>query len=234
MPLEPLSQNQLADAVERQILRYIREQGYRPGEPLPRETDLAEQLGVSRNVVREALSRLRMIGLVESRKRRGMVLGRPDLFRGLARVIDAAAFSKEDAAALAELRLATEMGIADLVYARRTPDLLKRLEACVLADEEAVDFDAHIAADIAFHQELFRATCNPLLEQLQGLLEPFFRERRRSIEAAGIQPRYKGTHPHRLLLDALRDGTSDDFRNALHRHLSVQLQAMGITKGDAT
>ena len=58
-------QTTMADVVELRLRDYLREKSFKPGDPLPKEMDLAESLGVSRNVVREALSRLRMLGMVE-------------------------------------------------------------------------------------------------------------------------------------------------------------------------
>ena len=61
----------LAENVERQLLDYIRHERLTPGAPLPKEEELAERLGISRHIVREGLSRLKALGLVESRKKRG-------------------------------------------------------------------------------------------------------------------------------------------------------------------
>jgi DNA-binding FadR family transcriptional regulator len=67
--IAPIRQNTLADTVEGRLRQFIRKRGFHPGDALPKETELAAQLDVSRNVVREALSRLRMLGIVESRRR---------------------------------------------------------------------------------------------------------------------------------------------------------------------
>ena len=72
-------QKTMADVVEVRLRDYLKEKSFKPGDPLPTEVDLAETLGVSRNVVREALSRLRMLGMVETKKKRGMILARPDI-----------------------------------------------------------------------------------------------------------------------------------------------------------
>src|SRR3546814_8347074 len=51
-------------------------------------SELAEALDVSRNVLREALSRLRMLGMIETKKKRGMILAEPDILGGFERVMD--------------------------------------------------------------------------------------------------------------------------------------------------
>src|SRR5882757_5397523 len=81
-------QKTMADVVEIRLREYLKEKSFKPGDALPKELDLADSLGVSRNVVREALSRLRMLGMVETRKKRGMVLARPDILSSFERVLD--------------------------------------------------------------------------------------------------------------------------------------------------
>ena len=58
----------LAEQIERKILKYISEKGYQLGDALPKESELSEILGVSRVVLREALSRLRILGFVETKR----------------------------------------------------------------------------------------------------------------------------------------------------------------------
>ncbi|MBE6366209.1 MAG: FadR family transcriptional regulator, partial [Lentisphaerae bacterium] len=64
----------LADGIENSILTFIREKTLQPGDLLPREEEIADYLNVSRLSVREGLGRLKALGLVEPRKRRGTVL----------------------------------------------------------------------------------------------------------------------------------------------------------------
>lgn len=72
----------LVDHVEDRVLSYLSEHDFKLGDKLPSEHELAVSLGVTRSVVREALSRLKMLGIVESRTRRGMVLKEPSIFGG--------------------------------------------------------------------------------------------------------------------------------------------------------
>src|SRR3546814_16079457 len=69
----------MADVIELRIREYLKKKSFKPGDALPKEIELAEALGVSRNVVREALSRLRMLGLIETKRKRGMILTNPDI-----------------------------------------------------------------------------------------------------------------------------------------------------------
>lgn len=75
--LSRLSSDTMADIVEVKLREYFKKKLFKPGDALPKELELAEALGVSRNVVREALSRLRMLGMIESRKKTGNDIIKP-------------------------------------------------------------------------------------------------------------------------------------------------------------
>ena len=78
----------LVDVVEEKLLQYLKDNDYCIGCTVPNEMELASSLGVARSVVREALSRLKMIGLIESHTRRGMIVREPSLVGGMRRLID--------------------------------------------------------------------------------------------------------------------------------------------------
>ena len=78
----------LVDRVEKHIIEYIKENALKAGDALPKELEFAETLGVSRTAIREAMLRLRTLGLVESRKHRGMVILEPDLVHNFEKMLD--------------------------------------------------------------------------------------------------------------------------------------------------
>lgn len=204
----------LADRAEASILREIRDAGYRPGDRLPGEKEFAERLGISRNMVREALSRLRMLGVLESRRKRGMVLREPDFLGGIRRILLPDLIGHESARELFELRLVIETGMTDLVCRRRTPEALAELETAVGQWEAALTREERVQSDIAFHAVLYRMSGNRLLSEFQELLRAFFREAVRRESDPPPDP-----VPHRQLLEVLRDGTAADFREAMRNHL---------------
>ena len=82
------NQTTLIDQVEDSLLTYFKKNDLRRGDSIPNENNLAAELGVARSVVREALSRLKMMGLIHSLPRKGMVLTEPSILGGMKRVID--------------------------------------------------------------------------------------------------------------------------------------------------
>ena len=112
---------------------------FKPGDALPKELELAKALGVSRNVLREALSRLRMLGMIETRKKRGMILSRPDILGTFEKVLDPLIIDKDTLQDIFELRLVLEMGLADLLFIRKTD---KDVDELKLLLKEKLKMDA--------------------------------------------------------------------------------------------
>src|SRR6476619_8287756 len=83
-PIENLTQ---VDKIEQALQEYFDRYNLLPGDPLPKEMDLAKALGVSRTALREALSRFKTLGIIESKKNKGMTLTFPDLFINMERVM---------------------------------------------------------------------------------------------------------------------------------------------------
>jgi len=73
----------LVDKVENNLVQLLQQQKLKIGDSIPTELELAQKLGVSRTVIREALLRLRMMGLIESKKKKGAVITSPDLFSNM-------------------------------------------------------------------------------------------------------------------------------------------------------
>ena len=115
----------LVDKVEKSIIDYIKNNALKVGDALPKELEIAESLGVSRTAVREAMLRLRTLGLIESRKHRGMVILEPDLVHNFEKMLDPALVNVKKLSLLFELRLMLEVGMSDFVFARKTPDNLR-------------------------------------------------------------------------------------------------------------
>lgn len=111
----------LVDQVEDKLLNYFKENDLRTGDSIPNELELAAALGVARNVLREALSRLKMMGMVESRTRRGMILTEPSILGGMKRVVDPRILSEESLFDILGFRIALEIGICSDLFRNITP-----------------------------------------------------------------------------------------------------------------
>jgi DNA-binding FadR family transcriptional regulator len=163
MQLEAIEKTSLVEVVEQNILNIVRKNNLSIGDSLPAELQLTEGLGVSRSVVREALSRLRMLGLLESRKKRGMVIAEPDVFGGCSQILDVAFLNEKTQRSLCEMRLTLELGLADPLFLRKTEDDLNALEKIVDREEKACTEQTRLKLEIKFHTKLYQMGRNDLL-----------------------------------------------------------------------
>ena len=219
---KPVKTISLADQVEANLIEFLKGNNFKAGDPLPKEIELAEYLGVSRNIVREALSRLRMLGMIESKKRKGMVLSEPDLLSGVERVLYPNILSDESMKDIFELRLVLEVGMGDLIYARLQENDIKDLEE--IATEEANDpqtdqLKVRLNHEIAFHSKLYEMTGNDTLKRFQSMLLPVFHYMMEIESKLGLKPE-SGKISHLDLIETLRSGSPTDFRKNIREHLN--------------
>ncbi|HET6560417.1 MAG TPA: FadR/GntR family transcriptional regulator [Marmoricola sp.] len=141
-----------------------------PGARLPSENELIEEYGVSRTVVREAVTRLRAEGLVETFQGRGsfvLAVPEPSSFT----VESSAIRSHHDVLAMVDFRLGIESETAALAAGRRTDE-----DAAAITEAMAAFTDAGregaVEADFAFHLAVARATHNRFYVDLLESLGP--------------------------------------------------------------
>ena len=211
--LAPIEPTTMADIVELRLREYLKKSSFKPGDSLPKELELSEALGVSRNVVREALSRLRMLGIVETRKKRGMILGRPDILGTFERVLDPLIISDHTLQDIFQLRLVLEMGLADILYLKKTDKDIAALDA-IAQKENIQDKTFRIKNEIAFHGKLYEITGNDTLKRFQIMLMPIF-----AYVITLEDKATRGKVSHKDLVEILKHGSKDDFRVAMFEHL---------------
>jgi len=213
--LKRIDQKTMADVVELQLREYLRKKLFKPGDPLPSEQQLADALGVSRNVVREALSRLRMLGIVETKKKRGMLLSRPDILGSFERVLDPLIMDKATLQDLFELRLTLEIGLADILYKRKTDKDVAELEAIAMKQQVTVGKPSwRIKHEIAFHGKLYQMTGNETMHRFQQMLLPIFgyvMELEQVYTPASVS--------HIELVEIVKKGSKEKFRQGMYQHL---------------
>ncbi|GGK33983.1 GntR family transcriptional regulator [Yeosuana aromativorans] len=224
--IKPLENLSLVDKVELRIIDFIKENDLAPGDAIPKETEFAESLGVSRTAVREAILRLRTLGLIESKKHRGMILTHPDVMDNMERVLDPKLLGNVVLKNLFELRLILEMGMADILFARKTQKDIDELEMIVQKEEKDAlnqksDRSFNLVNEISFHGKLYDISNNVTLQRFQNMLLPVFEFVHEQHE--GFPNQFKNSNQksvsHRDLLDNIKIGNPETFRNAMRQHL---------------
>lgn len=159
----------LASSVVERLLGEIRTGRYPAGKQLPTESTLMGEFGVSRTVVREAISQLQACGAVETRHGVGtFVVGAGQT---AFRVSRSQLKTLKDVVQLLELRIGLEVEAASLAAQRRSHANLQRMKKALTDFDQAVrDGGDSVHADFAFHYEIACATQNDYFSNMMGAL----------------------------------------------------------------
>jgi DNA-binding FadR family transcriptional regulator len=214
----------LADQAEEKIIEYIKENHLTPGDALPNEMQFSEMMGISRNVVREAMSRLRMLGLIQSRTKRGIVVTEPPLLNGFSKVLDPQLLSIETIKDMMGMRLALEIGITDFIFANITDVDLKELDE-IVARQTAIGINnLSVEDEMKFHLKIYQIAGNQFIMRFQELMHPVFEFSKQNYENY-FQPinrklqEEKKIITHVDILEKLKTRDADGYRNAMRMHL---------------
>lgn len=219
--IAPLSNLSLVDKVEIRITKYIKENNLKVGDSIPKEMEFAESLGVSRTVIREALSRLRTIGIIDSKKHKGIVLSQPDFINNFEKVLDSHLLGDDALKDIFELRLILEMGMVDFVFERKTEQDIIELEG-IVSKMDANNLDSAVFTlenEVAFHGKLYEMSGNETLQRFQKLLLPVFqyvKNHKLSEEPFKYKKKFI---THRELLNYLKNDDIKGFKKGLQKHL---------------
>ena len=170
---------QLAEA----LVVSIRDGQLPAGERLPTESALVQRFGVSRTVVREALSRLKTMGLIETRQGAGAFVKKSSESSADTLVL-APDGSVNAVIQMVEMHRALEAESAGLAATRRTTADLKNIKEKMAALERAVAAGGDgVAEDVAFHNAIATAANNPFLLSTLAYLQQFLRDATRVTRA---------------------------------------------------
>ena len=217
--MKTIDTSSLVDKVENSLVELLRDRKLSVGDVIPKEVELAEALGVSRTVIREALTRLKMMGLIESKKKKGSVITSPDLFGMMSKSMNPHILDQETLKEIFEIRLVLEIGMADLLFHRITPEDIQELKKIVANEPPATQYHLfNIDHEVAFHGKLYEITNNKSLKKFQKMLLPVFD----FVHHSGLlkkQALLKTFVSHNELIDILENGDPEKFRIGMRNHL---------------
>ena len=180
----PLIKRSLVDQALEQLRTRIKDGAWEVGQRLPTEPELAAELGISRNTVREAMRVLAFAGLIEIRQGDGSYLrGRIDPM-GTLRALSSCSLEQ-----IRETRHILEVEAVGLAALRRTEEDLRLLHLALKESEQHYhgELDTFIGCDLLFHQRLIDAAHNPALSELYRYTSSIVSSQIRSTLA--VQPR---------------------------------------------
>ena len=217
---------QLADA----LVVSIRDGDLSEGHRMPTEAALVKRFGVSRTVVREAMSRLKTLGLIESRQGSGAFV-KAIASPAREHLVLAPDGSMNAVIQMVEVRRALEAESAALAAARRTPQNLKQIKTALLALERSVASGGDgVQEDVAFHVAIATAANNPfLLATLAYIYRFLFDATRvtRANEATRSDFAQQVREEHIAIVAAIEAGDVTAAREAGAAHMSNAAERIG-------
>jgi len=203
-----------------QVEESIQKGDLKTGDKLPPERDLAQQFGVSRTAVREAVKALREKGFVEAYPGRGtfiMETSSHPIRLSLDRMVKAE--QAEGSRYLTEVREMMEPEIAALAAERAdAEDLTAMRESFYVMEGAKRDPETFIEADLDFHLALAEAAANPIILSLIDSIVGLLREQRMGIFQVEGGPE-RGQYHHKKILDAVEHRDAGGAREAMKAHM---------------
>ena len=227
----------LVDEVVEKLSVLIEEGGLSAGSRLPTEGQLVQDLGVSRNALREAIRRLETVGLISVRHGQGMYVGDRNGLSGCTKLFRSAmSMSGKDLTDLAELRCIIECNAARRAAEIASPEQVAELrEALDRLGREGQSHEDAIRTDFEFHRKLVEVAGNRLMLSLITILEELLlsvmlltTEKPRAFQA--------NFKLHLPIWEGVRAGDPDAAEMAMREHMKVfctrMARSVEVTPGD--
>lgn len=218
MEFSGIKNSLLAEQVEERLYEYITKLPMKPGDKLPNEFKLAEQFGVGRSTVREAVKLLVSRNVLETRRGSGTYV--KDIVPAdldplnLRNVEDKVTLAMD----LVDLRLILEPGIAELAAYNATDEEIEQLKLiCDTVEYKIRNELYYIQDDIDFHTYIARCSKNKVIEQLISIIETavlmFVNVTHRQLTAETIST-------HRAITKAIAERDPIGARSAMTMHIT--------------
>jgi DNA-binding FadR family transcriptional regulator len=215
----------LAATLEGILEQGIRDGRWPKGSKLPTEADLLAEYGVSRTVVREAVSRLQAAGKVVTRHGVGTFVVNSEATE-IFRIRPDQIATLDEVLTVLELRIAVESEAAALAATRRTDEQLMAMKVALDAFSTAVEENRDaVDPDFQFHFQIAKATGNLRFIELMSALGGSMIPRARLDSSEEITPERAQylrlvNEEHALIFNAVQSADSEGARSAMRAHLT--------------
>ncbi|MFW6031732.1 MAG: FadR/GntR family transcriptional regulator [Myxococcota bacterium] len=208
----------LHHTVQEALKDFIVHRQLSPGDPLPAEAELARQLGVGRNSVREAVKSLETVGVIESRRGSGLFVGRFSFDPLLDALPYGLMIDSKELTDLLDVRGALEVAMVPKAIAVRSDAQIATLHE-VLGEmhARAAAGASFSAEDRRFHRELFAQVGNHVLLRLIDVFWKSFHRAARDLNLGNATP-LATYEDHAAILDAFERGQVEETKDTLDRH----------------
>jgi GntR family transcriptional repressor for pyruvate dehydrogenase complex len=215
----------VSERIIEQVKELVLQGKLRPGQRLPSERELAEQLSVGRSSVREATRAMVALGVVEMRPGEGAFI-RPDFPRSTMESVEwSSLMLNGHSQDLVEARMAVERTTAKLAAGRAAPEERARLRGLAEQMAGCSDLEPFIDLDIAFHFTLAEASQNIVLRGILGGIQQLMRSSMLRV-LQDEELRRVSVQQHLLLCDAIDRSDAEQAEQVMVMHLKKDKLAL--------
>ena len=217
---ETIKRNRIYEEIARQIEKMIAEK-MKPGDMLPPERQLAEQFGVSRSSIRDAIRTLELSGLVEARQGLGTVVREPSADAVVNPLTSILVQKRKLVGELIDVRKMIEPPLSARAALHATPEEVAEMEPILARQQQKMSQgDLAIDEDAEFHYAIALAADNSVVLKVIDVLMDLLRDtRERSLQVAGRPERSIASH--REILDAIKRRDEAGAEAAMSRHIEA-------------
>ena len=214
----PVVQGSSSERVLEWIQRYIGKRALKPGDALPKELEIAQHVGVARSSVREALTALKALGIIASRKKGGIRIVREPVLLGMRDYLTTRYRSRACFDDAMEFRSVLEHGLAELIFKqinrKEVAALRKLIEQARNSPEGSVDL---YESEKRFHSLMTCASRNRLAQLLSAIYTPVF-DTARELPKEGKDSQQNWVREHAGAVEALEQRRMGAFVKWNYEH----------------
>ncbi|MDR1507341.1 MAG: FadR family transcriptional regulator [Treponema sp.] len=225
---EHLQHKRIYEEVVELIIQQIRSGKLKMGQKLPPERVLAEEMGVSRTSLREALRALESMGFIYSVTGGGNYVNSVSIGNVLSPLSAMVAQDTKFAADIIDVRRHLEVHMASLAAKNATKQQISQIYSTILnMQSEVEEGGIGIKGDNQFHLEIAKASQNRAFAVISELVGELMAESRKATLEIPGQP-LKSIEDHIAIFEAIRDGDENRAAAAMEGHLNKAWQNLGV------
>lgn len=222
--IAPIERTKLTASVFEQLLSYVVKGSWKPGDRIPPERDLCQQLGIARTSLREALKAMELVGMLDSRVGDGTFVCPRSEFLSRPLLWAFTGSDHEELREIMEARTIIEENLAGLAAQRGSSEEIAEIGRAVQMMRDSIARgDSILEADMAFHLAVSAAAQNGVLKNAVQLLRNLMRQ---WIRFKLLMPEVPETvlKRHVSIYRAIEARKPNAARNAMRFHLEETIK----------
>ncbi|REG89078.1 FadR/GntR family transcriptional regulator [Winogradskyella sediminis] len=196
-----------------------------PGDKLPSERTLSEKFNVSRSVIRDAIQKLELYGLLKSRPQSGTFVANIGVIAMNGMIDDILRLEEQDFKALVETRILLELKTVRLAAIRRSKNDLENMKSALTAYSEKVrNGEAAVEEDLLFHLAIAKASKNATINTFMLMITPEIITNFETYHVCDKGLALKGIEEHEAIYKAIEQQNPQLAKQKMKDHFSELYQ----------